>query len=198
MTRKINMKQITAGATMIVLIFITFLSIYGYQIGIFESQESFKKFIIDCGVLGNLLFIAFQAIQVIIPILPGPVACIAGVLAFGPIYGFLYNYIGICIGSIAAFMLSKKYGIQFVKKIMKPQQYDKYSAWLEKGKKFEIFFSLAILLPVAPDDLLCFLAGLSKMSLKKFTSIILLGKPIVLVMYSYAIAEGVDYLLNLL
>lgn len=198
MTKSIDMKQITKGVTIIALCSMAILAIYGHQIGIFSSQEAFKQFIIDCGIWGSVIFIAFQAIQVIIPVLPGPIACIVGVVAFGPIYGFLYNYIGICIGSIVAFMLSKKYGLQFVKKIMKPQQYDKYSAWLDKGKKFEIFFSLAILLPIAPDDLLCFLAGLSKMTLKKFTSIILIGKPVVLVMYSYAIAEGVDYLLKIL
>ena len=36
--------------------------------------------------------------------------------------------------------------------------------------KFDTFFMLAIFLPCAPDDLLCMLAGLTHMSLKKILS----------------------------
>ena len=39
-------------------------------------------------------------------------------------------------------------------------------------------FAAAIFFPVAPDDLLCYLAGLTEMRLGKFVLIILLGKPL--------------------
>lgn len=48
---------------------------------------------------------------------------------------------------------------------------------------------LAIFLPCAPDDLLCMLAGLTHMSLKKFVLIILLGKPLSLIAYSYGLMQ---------
>ena len=48
---------------------------------------------------------------------------------------------------------------------------------------------LAIFLPCAPDDLLCMLAGLTHMSLKKFVWIILLGKPLSLIAYSYGLTQ---------
>ncbi|WP_225353487.1 VTT domain-containing protein [Lacticaseibacillus thailandensis] len=43
---------------------------------------------------------------------------------------------------------------------------------------------MAILLPVAPDDFLCMLAGLTKMSLRKFVWIIVLCKPWTILAYS--------------
>ena len=102
--------------------------------------------------------------------------------------GFIYSYTGMCIGSLLAFYISRKYGTSFVKKLVKPQTYDKYILWLEKGKKFDILFLLAIFLPAAPDDVLCFIAGLTRMTWKKFTVIILLGKPFVIALYSLATA----------
>ena len=41
----------------------------------------------------------------------GPLLILAGVLIFGPVWGFIYNYAGICAGSLAAFFLSRKYGL---------------------------------------------------------------------------------------
>ena len=46
-----------------------------------------------------------------------------------------------------------------------------------KGTGLTPLLHLAIFFPVAPDDFLCYLAGLTRMSLKKFSAIIFLGKP---------------------
>ena len=51
-----------------------------------------------------------------------------------------------------------------------------------------MFFAAAIFLPAAPDDVLCFIAGLTRMTWQKFTAIILLGKPFVIALYSLATA----------
>lgn len=53
------------------------------------------------------MFITFQAVQVVIPILPGGLGCLAGVILFGVWKGFWYNYIGICAGSLAAFAIAR-------------------------------------------------------------------------------------------
>lgn len=185
---------ITSAATILIAgIFI----IYGLKNGMFESQQSLEAFIGKAGIFGPLIFIFIQAIQVVIPILPGFVTCIAGAVVFGPLEGFIYSYTGMCLGSVMAFYISRKYGTAFVKKLVKPQTYDKYILWLEKGKKFDILFLLAIFLPAAPDDVLCFIAGLTRMTWKKFTIIILLGKPFVIALYSLATA-GVLNLPNIM
>ena len=45
-------------------------------------------------------------------------------------------------------------------------------------------FALAIFFPVAPDDFLCYLAGTTSMTWRRFTTIILLGKPLSIALYS--------------
>lgn len=189
--------SLTGVFTAVFFILLFILAIVGMQKGVFRSKESLKEFIVGFGLFGSFVFISFQAVQVVLPLLPGSLACVVGVMAFGPVRGFFYNYIGICIGCVAAFFLARRYGTPFVKKVTKAEQYEKYSAWLNKGKRFEFLFATAVLLPGAPDDLLCFLAGLTKMTFRKFLAIILLGKPLALFLYSMALTTGVELLWKL-
>lgn len=79
--------------------------------------------------------------------------------------------------------------IECILKLCKKKDYDKYLKYTYDQNKFDTFFMLAIFLPCAPDDLLCMLAGLTHMSLKKFVWIILLGKPLSLMAYSYGLTQ---------
>lgn len=156
----------------------------GIRAELFTSQEALEAFLLRMGILAPLLFILIQIVQVVIPILPGAIGCLAGVLIFGPFWGFLYNYIGICLGSVIVFFLSRNYGKPFVLRMVKEKNYQKYVGWLDKGKAFDRCFAAAIFFPLAPDDLLCYLAGLTSMKAKRFTGIIFLGKPVSIALYS--------------
>lgn len=160
------------------------LVLIGWKQGIFATQDTFAAFIQGLGWGSIPVFIVIQAIQVVIPILPAAVGCSVGVIVYGPVWGFVYNYVGICAGSIIAFLLARTYGLPLVKRLVAKKQFEKYSKFLECGKGFTRMFTIAIFAPVAPDDLLCYLAGLTPMSLKKFTLIILLGKPLAIFLYS--------------
>jgi len=195
---KINMNKLINISTWIGMLAVGIFVFYGYKSGLFSSAESFRKFITGFGMWAALIFLLIQIIQVIIPILPGAVGCVAGIVIFGPWMGFVYNYIGICIGSIIVFLLSKRYGKRFVKGIVGEKAYDKYIGWIGRGKRFDNMFALAIFFPVAPDDLLCYMAGLSKMNLRKFVAIILLGKPMSIAIYSLGLTAIGRYLFTLI
>lgn len=164
-------------------------TVYGYSIGIFTDQNKMDIFLSQSGIMAPVFFILIQAVQVVVPILPGAVGCLFGVIFFGTIKGFVFNYIGICIGSILAFLLARKFGQEFVQKMTSKKFFEKYNIYLMKENQFEKIFALLIFLPVAPDDFLCYLAGISKMPLKKFTTIILLGKPLAIMLYSVGLNQ---------
>lgn len=196
MQRRKFVNNLLKFSTWIGLAIFCLFIIYGYKAGLFSSTESFRNFILGFGMWSGLIFVLIQIAQVIVPIVPGAVSCVAGIIIFGPWVGFLYNYIGICIGSILVFLLSKKYGKDFVKGIIGEKSYNKYIGWIERGKKFDTMFALAIFFPVAPDDLLCYIAGLTKMKLEKFVAIILLGKPMSIALYSLGLTSIGQYLLK--
>ena len=160
------------------------LTVIGYKKGIFTDETQMELFLNSCGIFAPLFFVFIQAVQVIIPILPGAVGCVYGVMFWGPLKGFIFNYIGICIGSIGAFLIARRFGQRLVIQMTDEKFYNKYSKYLEMENRFEKIFALLIFLPVAPDDFLCYLAGISKMDLRKFVTIILLGKPAAIFLYS--------------
>ena len=183
MGMNIAKKAIRTGSALCLIICIVF-SVYAFEKHLFTSQDALQTYIAGFGPMGVLAFIAFQAVQVVIPIIPGGLGCLGGVLLFGPWAGFIYNYIGICIGSLTVFAIAKNFGKPVLYGIFNDKTITKYEAWTGDESKFARWFAIAIFLPVAPDDFLCYLAGTTQISWRKFTAIILLGKPAAIALYS--------------
>lgn len=160
------------------------VAVWGWQTGVLTSQERLSALVEHCGPAGGLLFTAFQAVQVVVPILPGGLGCLVGVLLFGPLWGFAYNYAGICIGSLLAFAVARSCGRPLLSLLFSEKMIQKYGHWAEERDRFARLFALAIFLPVAPDDFLCYLAGTTDMSWRRYTAIIFLGKPFAIALYS--------------
>jgi len=174
------------------------LTIYFINLGVFKDINALRGLVGNSVILGPIVFILLQILQVVIPIIPGGVSSAAGVLIFGPYLGFVYNYVGISIGSVIIFLLGRRYGKPFILSMISDKTYDKYIGWLDNQSRFEKLFALAIFLPVAPDDALCLMAGLPNMTVKKFTLIILLAKPASIFLYSMALIYGGTFLTGLL
>ena len=190
--RAVNVVTILCTAAMISFV------IYGLKSGIFTDRAMMEELVSRGGIWGPITFMIIQMVQVVVPVIPGGITCAVGVVVFGPWYGLLYNYIGIVAGSCINFYLARRYGQCLVKFFVKEETYNKYITWLEKGKKFDKFFAAAIFFPCAPDDVLCMIAGLTKMSWKKFSAIILLGKPASIAAYSMALIYAGGFLSGLL
>ena len=174
------------------------LALWGWRTGVLTSQEQVQALVHSCGAVGIVLFILFQAVQVVVPVLPGGIGCLAGVLIFGPVWGFVYNYVGICIGSLAAFAVARNCGKPLLTMLFSEKTIAKYSRWAEERNRFARLFALAIFLPVAPDDFLCYLAGTTEMSWRQYTAIILLGKPFAIALYSLGLTVVWQHLVTLL
>ncbi len=184
MTTKIsNIKKLLMVLFVVLAALSCLFLVNGCLHGHFESAESMRAYIKTFGLFAPLILILIQMLQVIIPVIPGFLGCIVGTGLFGALGGFLCNYIGISLGSLAAFGLSRRYGVHFVKQMLSEEKYDRYLGWITAKKCFILVLWLSILLPLAPDDFLCYFSGLTRMSLEKFTWIILLAKPWCILVY---------------
>lgn len=180
---KDKLKRIFNIITLITTILLIIFIIYAFKLGVLEDKTVLAEYMKKFGVFACIIFILLQIAQVVFPVIPGGASCLAGVLAFGPLLGFIYNYIGLVLGSLVAFLLSRIYGIKIVEKLFPEETINKYLKYIQNNQFTTIFF-WGIFLPGLPDDLLCYIAGLSKMNLKKFLLIILIGKPFSLIFYS--------------
>lgn len=177
-------KKATNLTTLVLIGALIIFSVYGYQKGIFTNRQQMELFIRHSSFWGPLLFIFIQVAQVVIAVIPGGLTCLAGVVFFGPWYGFLYSAIGILIGSCINFYLARQYGEKFIRLFVSDETYEKTREKFLTGKKFDVVFTAAILLPCAPDDVLCMIAGLTDMSWRKFLTILILGRPVTIIVYS--------------
>ncbi|MBM7636074.1 TVP38/TMEM64 family protein [Streptococcus saliviloxodontae] len=181
----------------IVFLIILVIMFYLYSQGYITDKQKLQAIIKSAGVWGPLLFVLFQIFQVIVPILPGGVSSAIGVVIFGTGWGFLWNYIGICLGSFLAFHIAKTFGRPILHFFFKPETIAKYETRTTDHSRFSRFFALAIFIPIAPDDLLCLLAGTTSMSYRRFMIIILLGKPLSIYLYSMGLVSILGRLLPL-
>lgn len=191
-------RRVMNAITVVGLVLVVVACIVGWRTGLFTDQQVLDEFLEKAGAWAPLVFVLIQMVQVVIPVIPGGVSLLAGVLIFGPWWGFVYNYVGIVFGSMIVFYLSRWYGRPWIRGMVSEKTYQKYIGWLDRGKAFDRLFAIAIFFPVAPDDFLCMLAGISGMSFRRFSLIILLGKPVSIFLYSLALLVGAEWLQKLL
>ena len=72
--------------TLVSFILIIALVIYWWKLGIFTDTEKMKAYLADKKIIGPLIFVLIQIVQVVIPIIPGGVSLLAGVIFFGPVW----------------------------------------------------------------------------------------------------------------
>jgi len=149
-----------------------------------ESIEDFQRMMQGYGSAGPIILTLIQAFQVVVPVLPGYLGCAVGAMSYGTVVGFFCNYIGISLGSIIAFFLAEKYGKPLVTDMFSEKQYEKWASRIEGKKSYDAFLFIATLLPLFPDDFLCYFSGLIHMERKRFVWIIILGKPWCILAYS--------------
>lgn len=157
------------------LVFIYVLQKTGFSL-VIRDKDALQRYLKRAGVWMPLLYVALQFLQVIILPIPSIVSTLAGVALFGSFWAFIYSFIGIVLGSFTAFYVGRKLGNKAVVWMVGQESLRKWRRRL-KGKD-DLFLSVMFLLPLFPDDILCFLAGLSTMSWGYFIGIIVFSRAI--------------------
>lgn len=155
-----------------------------YKNGKFSNLDSFQDYVNSYGIFGPLILTFFQCFKVVYAFIPGTLGYIVGPTLFGSVIGIICNYVGICLGSFVAFGLSRRFGSSIMRQVFSEKRYEKCMGWLKgRTKNFPVALWLALLIPISPDDFLCYFAGLTGLSFKKFVIIILTAKPWIIIVY---------------
>lgn len=139
-----------------------------------DTPEKLQEYLRKAGVWMPILYIVLQFLQVIILPIPSIVSTIAGVALFGSFWAMIYSLAGILLGSVTAFFIGRKVGNKAVAWMVGEETLNKWQKKL-KGKD-NLFLTLMFFLPLFPDDILCFIAGLSTMTTRYFLIVVLLAR----------------------
>ncbi len=152
---------------------------------VIKDENSLQQYLAEKGAWMPVIYIVLQYLQVIVLPIPGMVSTLAGVALFGPLQTLLYSFLGIMLGSLTAFFIGRKVGYKAVAWIVGA---DTLTKWRKKLKgKDHLLLTLMFLLPLFPDDALCFIAGLSNMSTRYFIIMLTLSRLLAISLTCYSI-----------
>ena len=99
-------------------------------------------------------------------IIPGDVINATGGFVFNIVIGSILSFIGVVLGSIIAFYISRYFGYNFVNKFIKKEKIGKLVSFMESNTGFISLFIFCNL-PFVPKDVLMYAAGLTPLNAKK-------------------------------
>lgn len=151
-----------------------------------DSVEDLRNYVSGFGGYAVFIFIAIQFLQVVVLPIPGFITVISvGVLLFGAFRGSVYSVIGIVSASIVAFFIGRVFGYKVAGWLVGKENLDK-GLELVKGKD-KVILTFMFLFPFFPDDVLCFVAGLSSMSVPYYIVMITITRIINIVVSAYSV-----------
>ena len=164
----------------ILLIFLFFLTYYYLSanklLNKFNSINDFRNYVSSFGNGSILIYVLLQFLQVIILPIPSVVSTGAGVLLFGPLKGAIFSIIGIVLGSFTAFLIGRVFGYKAVKWLVGDKALSKAIKSVSNVDK--ILLAFMFLFPFFPDDLLCFVSGLSTITPLFFVLMVLITRSV--------------------
>ena len=149
-----------------------------YSSGFFQavrSLDTLRDYIDRSAPYSHLLFFLVQFLSVVLAPIPSNITAAAGGLLFGTWPAFLLTFGAVAAGSLLTFSLARALGRDFADRLVSQKLSEKYQDILHS--KAPVFLSLAFLFPFFPDDMLCILAGLTKLSFRRFAVIVLATRP---------------------
>ncbi len=150
---------------------------------IFKNIGAMQDFIESTGAWGMIVFVLIQFLQATFIPIPAMITTIAGSILFGPTLAMILSLIGIFAASYFSFFLGRIFGEKVISWIIGHEDFEKYSTMLYDKGKYTFF--LMQIFPFFPDDILCLVAGTTKMSLKFFTITMLIARPIAIIPTCY-------------
>ena len=139
------------------------------------SLEEMRAYIARFAPFSHLFYFVIQLLSVVVAPIPSNVTALAGALLFGTWPAFLLTWAAVAAGSVLVFWLARALGQRFVDRLVSQKVSEKYLDIIRR--KRDVFLFLAFLFPFFPDDLLCILAGLTDIPLKRFCILVLAARP---------------------
>ncbi|MBR6694717.1 MAG: TVP38/TMEM64 family protein [Clostridia bacterium] len=139
------------------------------------SKTEFRDYINSFGLWSPLVLLALQILQVFIALIPGELLESCAGLAFGPFMGTVICYVGIAIGTVLIFLLTRKFGIRLVETFISREKINSLR-FINTEKRRDALVFLLFFIPGTPKDLITYFIGLTDIQLSSFLAISLTAR----------------------
>jgi uncharacterized membrane protein YdjX (TVP38/TMEM64 family) len=145
-----------------------------YLLRLYREPSFLHDQVAAWGWAAPVVFIAIQALQVIISPIPGEITGPVGGALFGTVWGLIYSTIGLTAGTLFCFWVGRKWGEPLVRPWLSEHHWNRVSFVLEAEGAILCF--ILYLIPGFPKDILSYLFGISPMPFWVFAVVSTVGR----------------------
>jgi uncharacterized membrane protein YdjX (TVP38/TMEM64 family) len=154
----------------------------------FSDRNAVATSLDHLGIWGPVVLFVLFVLQVFLAFIPGQALMVACGFLYGFWGGFLLSWLSLVAGGEMAYVLARRYGRVFAEKWISPEV---LTRWDQTAKGQGIgFFAMTLVVPLVPNDAMCYVAGLGTISHRRFSIANLLGRGIACVFTSAVGAFG--------
>jgi len=140
----------------------------------FADRAKVQEFVTRFGYWAPLATILLHVTQVLLAPIPGQVIDAVNGYLFGAAWGTFYSLVGVIIGSSLAMVLARRFGRPWAERLIKRETLERLDGY--SRQRGALFFFLVFLFPFLPDDVACFLAGLTLLPLPELIVLAAIGR----------------------
>src|SRR5215471_4908066 len=145
-----------------------------FTVRLYQDKKFLKDTVRAWGWMAPIVFMAIQALQVIISPIPGEITGPVGGALFGTWLGLFYSTIGLTAGTLFCFWVGRKWGEPLVRPWLSEHHWNKMNFILEAEGAIICF--ILYLIPGFPKDIISYLFGISPMPFWLFAVVSTVGR----------------------
>ncbi|HEX9385509.1 MAG TPA: VTT domain-containing protein [Anaerolineales bacterium] len=154
----------------------------------FGSRDAITTSMEHAGLWGPIVLFILFVLQVFLAFIPGQALMIACGYLYGFWGGFLISWLSLVVGGEIAYVLARNYGRPFAEKWISPTVLERWNK--AAAGQGVAFFAISLVMPLVPNDAMCYVAGLGTISRIRFSVANLLGRGLACIITSAAGAFG--------
>jgi len=140
----------------------------------FSDREQIQAWVVGFGPWGPLVSVGLNVAQVLLAPVPGQFVGLVNGYLYGVGLGTLYSMAGLMVGTALAMGLGRWLGRPLVERVVNPATLARWDRVTDQ--QGPLFFFLLFLFPFIPDDVACFLIGLSSLAIPRMVVLAMLGR----------------------
>lgn len=166
--------QAIAVLGLLALVVATLLIWHKPLLSFFTDRTKVQGFVMRFGPWAPLAAILLYVTQVLLAPIPGQAIDTVNGYLFGTAWGTIYSLVGVIAGSSVAMALARRFGRPWAERLIRKETLERLDGY--SRQRGALFFFLVFLFPFLPDDVACFLAGLTPLPLAELVVLAAIGR----------------------
>ena len=170
-------KRLQLAAAITVVLLVLAAGLHLLHVGFWETitdLEALEQWVRAQGAWGPGAIVLGEILQVLLAPVPGQVVGIVAGYLYGAFWGTLLCMIGLAVGTVIAIWVARRLGRPVLETVASKELVERVDGYARRRGALALF--LIFLLPFLPDDVCCFIAGLTPLRIGELLILAIVGR----------------------